>query len=92
MLVALLLPESKERASEFGLNRVAWPERLCFPVDVPGVEAESEQSLPGENALLAHVDIQGHLFPGVIGCCAAEWLHSYCVEWGVGAKPDAARR
>jgi len=91
LLVTLLLPESKERASEFGLNRVAWPERLCFPVHVPGVEAESEQSLPGEDAPLAHVDVQGHLFPGVIGCCAAEWLHSYCVERGVGVKPDAAR-
>ena len=92
MLVALLLPESKERASEFSLNRVAWPEKLCFPVDVPEVEAESEQSLPGEDARLAYVDLQGHLFPGVIGCHAGEWLHSYRVEWGAGAKLDASRR
>ena len=92
LLVALLLPESKERASEFSFNRVAWPEKLCFPVDVPEVEAESEQSLPGEDDRLAYVDLQGHLFPGVIGSHAGEWLHSYHVEWGVGAKPDTAHR
>lgn len=39
---------------EFGLNRVAWPESLCSPVDVPGVEAESEQSLPGEDVPSPH--------------------------------------
>ena len=53
-------------------------------MDVPGVEAESEQSLPGEDVPFAHIDLQGHLFPGVIGCHAAEWLHSYHDERGVG--------
>lgn len=74
-------------STECGLSREA--------VDVPrhpGGEAESEQSLPGEGALLTHVDLHGHLFPGVAGCHAAEWLHSYCVDQGVGTMPDTACR
>lgn len=64
-LVAKILHESKEMAFwVFGLKRVAWPERLVFLVDVFQnfqVEAESEQNLPGEDALLALIDLHSHL-------------------------------
>lgn len=57
--------ESKEMAFWVsGLKRVAWPERLVFLVDVFQnfqVEAESEQNLPGEDALLALIDLHSHL-------------------------------
>lgn len=49
MLAAKLLHESQERAFWISdLKRVAWPERLFFPVNVShhsGIEAESEQNL-----------------------------------------------
>lgn len=45
---------------------MAWPERLVFNVDVSQnsqLEAESEQNLPGEDALLTPIDLHGYLLP-----------------------------
>lgn len=75
LLVATLLHESKESLWACGLSteQLIWRGRAS-PWVCPSTRS---RSLPGEGAPLAHVEVHGHLSPGVGGCQAAERPHSH---------------